>query len=392
MLRFLTAGESHGKCLTAILEGIPAKLGLSEKDIDKELARRQSGYGRGKRMQIEQDKVEITSGVRLGKTLGSPITMVIKNRDWQNWRKLMAVAQAGKSVGESVTQLRPGHADLAGALKYGFDDIRDVLERASARETAARVAVGAVCKKLLGEFKIKIYSRTIQIGTVKDSGDFLPSPASVKLIEASSVRCLCKDSTKKMTKLIDEARKKGDTLGGIFEIVVANVPVGLGTHIDWLLKLDGRLAQSLMSIQSVKGVEVGLGFEAARRFGSMVHDRIYYQRGSSANKGNKFYHKTNNAGGIEGGMSNGENIVLRTALKPISTLTEPLQSVDLITKKPVKATVERSDICVVPAAGVIGEAVVAFELARAMKEKFGGDSLNEMKRNYTSYVGYIKGR
>ncbi|MFH1784370.1 MAG: chorismate synthase [bacterium] len=392
MLRFLTAGESHGKSLTAIIEGIPAKLGLGEKDINKELTRRQSGYGRGRRMQIEKDTAEITSGVRHGKTLGSPITMIIKNRDWQNWKNIMSIEPAGKNSAQAVTHPRPGHADLAGLLKYGFSDARNIIERASARETAARVALGAVSKKLLGEFKIKVYSRTVQIGSVKCTDEFHPSPASIKLIESSKVRCLCKDSTKKMIALIDEARDKGDTLGGIFEIVVTNVPVGLGSHVDASLKLDGRLAQGLMSIQSVKGVEVGLGFEAARRFGSLVHDRILYQKGSSANKGNRFFHKTNNAGGIEGGISNGESITLRVAVKPISTLMDPLQSVDIVTKKAVKATVERSDVCVVPAAGVVGEAVVAFEIARAMKEKFGADSVDEMKTNFMNYIESVKGR
>lgn len=392
MLRFLTAGESHGKCLTSILEGIPAQLALSEKDIDQELMRRQGGYGRGKRMEIEKDRVEITSGVRLGKTLGSPITMVIKNRDWENSKKLMSIAPTGKILQQIITNPRPGHADLAGAIKYGFDDIRNILERASARETAARVAVGAVCKRLLAEFKIKIYSRTVQIGNVKDTGDFQPSPASLKLIESSPVRCLCRDSAQKMIKLIDEVMKEGDSLGGIFEIVAVNIPIGLGNHIQWSLKLDGRLAQALMSIQSVKGVEAGLGFEVARRFGSQVHDRIYYQKNISSAKGGRFYHKTDNAGGIEGGISNGEDVILRAAVKPIATLREPLQSVDIVTKKPVKATVQRADVCVVPAAGVIGEAVVAFEIARAMREKFGGDSLPEMKRNYSSYMDYVRGR
>ena len=342
MLRYLTAGESHGPCLTAILEGMPAGLRINKTEINRELARRQSGYGRGERMQIEHDTVQITSGLRMGLTLGSPITMIIENKDWQNWKNE-----------PPITNPRPGHADLAGIMKYNHLDIRNILERSSARETAARVAVGAVAKRLLDKFGIEIISHVCEIGGVDESEEL-------------------------MKEKIDQAKKNGDSLGGIFEVTVKGVPVGLGSHVHWDRKLDGRLAQCLMSIQGIKGVEIGLGFAASKKTGSEVHDEITYDY--------NFRRKTNNAGGIEGGISNGEDIVIRGAMKPIPTLKNALNSVDIITKKPVKAKVERSDVCVVYAASVVGEAVAAFEIANAMCEKFGGDSIKEMKRNCNSYI------
>ncbi|MFQ5835236.1 MAG: chorismate synthase [bacterium] len=389
MLRYLTAGESHGKGLMVILEGIPAGLRLSSKEIDRELKRRQVGYGRGKRMQIEKDKVEILSGIRGGKTLGSPIALMIKNLDWKNWQRVMAVEDSDMNS-ESIqilTRPRPGHADLAGVIKYNLDDVRDVLERASARETAARVAVGAICKKFLAEFDLSIHSRVIQIGTVKDTPEWEPAADNYQLIESSPLRCLSKAAEEEIVALIDLAAKEGDSLGGVFEIMVTNLPVGLGSHIQWDLKLDARLARALMSIQAIVGVEIGLGFAAAERFGSQFQDEIFYDQTN-----HQFYRKTNRAGGIEGGMSNGEPIVLRAAMKPISTIAQPLKSVDLVSKKEVKAIKERADVCAVPAASIIGEAVVAFEIAGAMREKFGGDSLEEAKKNYLNYMDYVRGK
>lgn len=344
MLRFLTAGESHGKALVAVLEGCPANLSLSAEDINRDLARRQQGYGRGPRMKIEKDKAEILSGLRKGKTIGSPIAILIPNRSTELFEKV-------------VTVPRPGHADLAGALKFNQEDIRNVMERASARETAARVAVGAVARKFLSEFEIRVTSRILEIGGEKTNHT--------------------------IQEVIKKARKSGDTLGGIFEIVASGVPVGLGSYIQWDKKLDGRLAQAVMSIQAVKGVEIGLGFSYSSSRGSEVHDEIFY----SHTKG--FYRRTNNAGGLEGGMSNGQSIVLRAAVKPIATLMRPLKSVDLVTKKACEALVERSDISAVEPAAVIGEAVVAFEIANAFLEKFGGDSLEEIRDNFSSYLKRI---
>jgi len=387
MLRYLTSGESHGKALIAILEGIPAGLRLSNKDIDKDLARRQVGYGRGGRMHIEKDKVEILSGVRLGKTLGSPLTLMVKNLDWENWQEIMNVNEIkGKEI-KALTHPRPGHADFAGLIKYNFKDIRDVLERASARETAVRVAIGAVCRKFLQEFGIYLYSRVIQIGKVKDESEWQPLNENYSLIESSSLRCLSKEAEKGMIALIDEAKKSGDSLGGIFEVMITGLPIGLGSYIQWDLKLDACLARAIMSIQAIVGIEIGLGFSAAKKFGSQVQDEIFYDKQKK-----KFYRLTNNAGGIEGGMTDGEPIILRAAMKPISTLAQPLHSVDFITKKEVKAIKERADVCAVPAAAVIGEGVSAFEIAKTMREKFSGDSLEEAKRNYESYLKRIINR
>lgn len=396
MLKYLTAGESHGRCLTAIIEGMTAGLSITAEFINKELARRQVGYGRGGRMTIEKDAVEITSGVRFGKTIGSPIAMNIENKDWENWKDVMRV--------EAVTRPRPGHADLAGALKYNQHDIRNILERSSARETAARVAVGAVCKRFLEEFGIKVGSWVEEIAGAKLDSRFKPAPASSKQgiqdsrledifeqAEMSDVRCPDKKVSEKMRKVIDNAKKNGDSVGGIFEIAVTGVAPGLGSHVQWDRKLDARLAMGLMSIQAIKGVEIGIGFENAKRFGSEAHDEIFYDSSRTTHHASRFYRKTNNAGGIEGGMSNGEPIVLRAAMKPIPTLYKPLRSVDIKTKKPFKASIERSDICAVPAASVIGEAVTAFEIANAFLEKFGGDSIKETKRNYQGYLKQLKG-
>ena len=351
-LRFMTAGESHGPQLTAILEGIPAGVKIDKEAIDRDLFRRQQGYGRGGRMKIETDKVEIVSGVRFGETIGSPITLVVKNRDWENWQEKMAVF--GEPRGDKVTAVRPGHADLVGVIKYNRNDARDILERSSARETTMRVAVGGVCKEFLKACGITITSKVTKIGGVVD--DF----------EAMKAK-------------IDEAKAKGDTLGGVFEVTVKGVPVGLGSHIQWDRKLDAKLTMAMMSIQAIKGVEIGAGFECAKLFGSQVHDEIFYD-----NESNKIYRQTNRAGGIEGGMSNGEDIVIRAVMKPIPTLMTPLKSIDLETKKQVLACKERSDTCAVEAAAVVGEAMTAFVIAQAMVDKFGGDSLSNIKLADTS--------
>ncbi len=394
MLRYLTAGESHGKGLVLILEGLPANLPLSASEIDRELSRRQKGYGRGGRMRIERDRVEILSGVRHGKTMGSPLSLFIPNRDWENWKDVMD--PEGEPRGAPVTRPRPGHADLPGALKYAQRDVRNILERSSARETAARVAAGAVCKRLLLEFGIKVMSWVISIGGVHWEGGDDDYEDLFKRAEGSDVRCPDKEAEDAMKALIDEARRKGDTLGGVFEVVVTGVPPGLGSHVHWDRKLNARLAMAIMSIQAIKGVEIGLGFEVARRFGSEVHDEILYEDSGGPSQESwpvspRFYRRTNNAGGIEGGMSNGEPIVLRAAMKPIPTLMRPLRSVDILTKEPFEAARERSDVCAVPAASVVAEGVVAFEIARAMVEKFGGDCLEEMKRNYRGYLDHLRG-
>jgi len=389
-MRYLTGGESHGQLLVGILEGVPAGLSISEEIINRDLARRQSGYGRGGRMKIEKDQVEIVSGVRKGISLGSPIGMIIRNRDWASWQEVMAVK--GEGVGSVVTRPRPGHADLPGAIKYAHNDIRNVLERASARETAMRVAVGAIAKLLLGEFGIGVISHVVEIGGVRARHEDIPRTRLFRKAEKSQLRCADQTAEIEMIKKIDSAKEKGDTVGGIFEIIATNPPIGLGSYAQWDRRLGARLAMSIMSIQAIKGVEIGTGFEAARLPGSKVHDEIYCKKlkdKSSKIKG-EFYRKTNNAGGIEGGITNGEDIVIRGAMKPIATLYKPLRSVDIITKRRFEASIERSDICAVPAASVIGEAVVALELAVAMQEKFGGDSIREMKRNYEAHLEYVK--
>jgi chorismate synthase len=363
---------------------MPAGLSLQPADINRDLARRQIGYGRGKRMEIEQDEAEITSGVRFGRTLGSPISIKIKNRDWINWQDRMSVEQIEDFAITPITNPRPGHADLAGALKYDHHDIRNVLERASARETTARVAIGSVCRKLLNELGIRVLSYVLEINGIKAKTEGQTATALYRKAEASVLRCPCQQAEQKWIKIIDRARAGGNSLGGVFEVVAEGVPPGLGSYSQWDQRLDGRLAQALMSIQAIKGVEVGSGFAAARAPGSQVHDELYFT------KTRGFYRRTNNAGGIEGGISNGENIVLRAAMKPIATLYKPLRSVDIISKKALKATVERSDICRVPSAAVIGEAMVCYALAQAFLEKFGGDSIKEIKRNFASYLKQIK--
>ena len=390
MLRFLTAGESHGKSLTVIIEGLPANVPLRPQDIDRDLARRQISYGRGKRMEIEDDRVEITSGVRFGQTLGSPVALVIANKDWVNWQTVMSVDEGDRTEERMVTCPRPGHADLVGAAKYNQKDMRNILERSSARETAARVAVGAVCKAFLKKFDIFCSSYTRSIGEVIADHTDMTFADVIARSEASDMHCADMQAAEKMKQYIDKAREQGDTVGGVAEMVVMGVPPGLGSHVHWDRKLDGRIAQSLMSIQAVKAVEVGLGLECASSPGSQVHDEIFFRTAMPDQGSWGFVRETNRAGGIEGGMSNGEPIVVRAAMKPISTLMKPLKSVDMMTKEPVGAAVERSDVCRVPSLGVIGEAAVAYEITQAFLEKFGGDSLEEIKSRYELYIKALK--
>jgi chorismate synthase len=377
MLRYLTAGESHGKAIVAILEGMPANLKVSPEDIDQELKRRQVGYGRGERMSIENDKVEILSGIRLGKTLGSPIALMVKNLDYENWKKIMPVEETKSIFQEPVTALRPGHADLTGCIKYDQQDIRNILERASARGTVSLVAVGAIAKKLLKEFKISVFSHVIQIGNVKASVDRGNYEVIHRAADRSDLRCADDKAAVQMKKEIDSAKEKGDAVGGIFEIVVINTPIGLGSHVHPDRRLSGKLAAAVMSIQGVKGVEIGLGFAVASLPGSKAHDEIFYEN-------EKFTRHTNNAGGLEGGITNGEPVIIRAAIKPAATISKPLNSVDIVTKEPVKAHVERADVCHVPSAGVIAEATVAIEIANAFLEKYGGDSMEEIANRYNA--------
>lgn len=364
MLRYLTAGESHGKCLVGILEGLPAGLMISKKQIDQELARRQKGYGRGGRMKIEKDKVEILSGVRKDKTIGSPVSLLIKNKDF----KINSLP--------AVSSPRPGHADLAGALKYNTKDIRNILERASARETAMRVAIGAVSKALLHEFKIKLTSHVVSIGKACMCHTSVSFNQLCKRVEKSSLRCVDKDTELAMIVEIDKAKREGDSLGGIFEVIAINLPTGLGSYVDWQRRLDARIAAGCMSVPAVKSVEIGAGICAAANRGSEVHDAIFYSKQGG------FFRKTNTAGGLEGGVTNGEPLLVRCAMKPIATLSKPLQSVNVNSKRVSSAAVERADTCAVPAAAVVAEAMVAFCLAEALLEKFGGDSMDELRRNY----------
>jgi chorismate synthase len=406
MLRYITSGESHGKLLTVVVDGMPSGLSVNSTHIDRELARRQGGYGRGGRQAIEKDRVEITSGLRLGKTLASPVALVITNKDWENWKEVMA--PEGRRTGlKAVTRPRPGHADLAGAMKYDVGDLRDILERSSARETAARTAAGALAKRLLHEFGIEVMSWVVAIGgagckgpKLKTNSELARLKAAFSAAELSPFRCPEKKIERAMKRVVDAAMKKGDSVGGIFEVVVSGVPPGLGSHVHWDRKLDGRLARALMSVQAIKAVEVGMGTEVASSPGSGVHDEIFYAKGGKKAKGAEtlsfwpgasgFFRKSNNAGGIEGGMSNGEPIVMRATMKPIPTLYKPLRSVDIKTKRSFEASVERSDVCAVPAASVVAEAVVAFEVACAFLEKFGGDSVREIKRNYRGYLRQLK--
>lgn len=380
MLRYLTAGESHGPALTAIVEGLPAGLPLDEAYINSQLARRQGGYGRGGRMQIEQDRARILSGVRGGFTLGSPVSLQVENRDWANWSEVMDPGPGARLDSRVVTRPRPGHADLPGALKYGHLDIRNVLERSSARETAARVAACTTARRLLDELDIKLVGYVVSIGQVSAPAPDLPPGELRDRAEASPVKTWDVLAGQKMTEEIDRAREAGDSLGGVFEIRAYGLPVGLGSHVHWDRKLDGRLAGALMSIQAIKGVEVGAGFAAAAAPGSKVHDEIHFDQAR------RFYRPTNNAGGIEGGISNGEPLVVRAAMKPIPTLYRPLRSADLRTGEAFEASVERSDVCAVPAACVVGESVVAWELAAACLEKFGGDSIAEIRANLEAYL------
>jgi chorismate synthase len=383
-LRYLTAGESHGPALTALVEGMPANLEVSSEDVDRHLARRQQGYGRGGRMKIEQDRVRILSGVRWGKTLGSPITLSIENRDWANWEKKMSPLADDRMEDIAVTQPRPGHADLSGVIKYRQDDARNILERSSARETAARVAVGALCQKFLMTLGVEVLGYVQEIGGVAAQAEAeADHRARFARSENSACRTYDPDAEAGMIAAIDRARDAGDSLGGVVEVVVLGVPVGLGSHVHWDRRLDGRLAAAVMSIQAFKGVEIGAGFGAARLPGSQVHDVIEYGAGG-------FSRRTNRAGGLEGGMTNGEPVVIRGAMKPIPTLYKPLQTVDLKSKQPFQAAVERSDVCAVPAAAVVAEAVIAIEVAAAMLEKFGGDSMEEMQTNLAAYRHHVQ--
>jgi len=385
--RFFTAGESHGKGLVAIVEGMVAGLPLEAEYINKELERRQAGYGRGHRMEIEEDKVEIISGIRYGLTIGSPIALFIPNRDWQNWQEIMNVAPQKKEA-EPITHPRPGHADLAGVTKYNFKDIRPIMERASARETAARVAVGAIARRFLQEFGIVIRSHTIAIGAHRlENGKAI----DWQRVEASPLHCVDAELEREMMKAIDKAKSEGDTLGGVFEVTATGIPVGLGSHVSWDRRLDGRIAQAIMSINAVKGVGMGAGFALAKLKGSQVQDIIEPNPDAALNEVSEFpwRHATNRAGGVEGGISNGEDIIARAVVKPIATLSNPLSSIDLRSGEAAKAHYERSDICVVPAAGVIGEAMLGIVLADACLEKFGGDNLKEALANYHNYLGNI---
>ena len=380
MLRFLDAGESHGKCLMGIVEGLPAGLSLSEEKINLNLKRRQGGYGRGERMKIEQDRVEILSGLVEGKTIGSPLGLMIKNKDWENWQE---------KEYPPLTISRPGHADFAGAIKYGFEDVRKVLERASARQTAMRVAIGSVASSLLEEFNIEIYSYVLKIGQVKARRITSFNPKIKAEINKSPVYCIDGIASIGMCREIDRAREKGDTLGGVFEMVTTGVPAGLGSYVQWDRRLDARLASAFMSIPGVKAVEIGEGVEASEKKGSDVHDEIFAQEEPRKNS-SRYYRKTNRAGGIEGGVTNGEEVIIRAYIKPIPTLINSLRSIDFATKKETKAIYQRSDICVVPAASVVGEAVAAWEIAVAFLEKFGGDSLVEIKENYKNYKELLR--
>ena len=388
MLRFETAGESHGECLVATLTGLPSGVPISLDRVNRELWRRQQGFGRGGRMKIETDTAHIVSGVRHSKTIGAPIAMLIQNRDWKNWTDVLPVEDfaGSEEKKKKVLRPRPGHADLAGAIKYDFPDARYILERASARETTARVAVGAMCKELLREFGIEVLSHVIQVGSAR-----LPRAAAWSELQALAARdevllgCVDAAAEAEMKAVVDEAYRTGDTVGGVFEVVAHGVPVGLGSHIAWDTRLDGKLAQAIVSMQAVKGVEIGFAAEGAEYFGSKVQDAIHYNK-----EQREFYRGANRAGGLEGGITNGQDILVRGLLKPISTLRRPLESVDLITRDPEKAAYERSDVAVVPAAGVIGEAMVSIVLAQALLDKFGGDSLRETRRNYDNYLDQVR--
>ena len=382
MLKFLTSGESHGRGLVSVLEDFPAKVPVDVSFINADLKRRMGGYGRGARMKIESDQIEIFAGVRHGYTLGAPIAFIVHNRDWVNWSDIMSVEPNPEAAEKrKVTRPRPGHADLVGGLKYQFDDMRNILERSSARETTSRVAVGAFCKLLLRELGIQVYSHIVSIKDVHIGPKQLEEVSldAVSRIEASEMRCSDPSLDEEMKQAVDEAIEKGETIGGTFEVRAAGVPVGLGSHVHWDRKLDGRLAQAVMSINAIKAVEVGSGLESDP-YGSEFHDEIFYKQET-----HEFYRKTNHAGGIEGGTSNGEEIIVRGIVKPIPTLRKPLMSVDFVSKEPFEAQYERSDTCIVPAAGVVGEAMVSIVLLQAVQEKFGGDTLREIQDNLGNY-------
>jgi len=392
-IRFTTAGESHGPGLVSILEGMPAGLPLLAEHVDTELARRQQGYGRGRRMQIEKDQIEFLSGVRAGETLGSPIAMLVRNRDWKNWQEIMDPAPREgdpEPRRRAVTRVRPGHADLTGLLKFDRDDARDILERASARETTARVAAAAICKRFLNEFDVRIGSHLVHLGGIDAQRPAVLPDDLNAASDASQLRTLDADAEARMVALIDEIKRAGNTLGGICEVVVDGLPVGLGAHVSWDRKLDGRIGAAIMSIPAVKGVEIGMGFETARVTGSEVHDEIVMAE-NSPRTGN-VRRKTNRAGGLEGGMTTGESLVVRVAMKPISTLMRPLATIDVNTGLSANAVAERSDVTAVPAMGVIAEGMLALVLADAFLEKFGGDSLGETRRNYESYLSHVASR
>ncbi len=394
MLRFTTAGESHGPALVSVLEGLPAGVPLLAADVDRELARRQQGYGRGRRMQIETDRIEFLSGVRAGESLGSPIAMLIRNSDWKNWSEIMDPAPRAEDADgprkRSVTRVRPGHADLTGILKYDRADARDILERASARETTARVAAGAICKVLLAHVGVQIGSHLVHLGGI-DAESPTSMPDNLNAVaDASVLRTLDPMAELRMIECIDAAKKEGNTLGGICEVVVTGLPVGLGSHVSWETRIDGKLGQAMLSIPAVKGVEIGLGFETARRTGAEVHDEIDAAPGRT--RAGHVQRKTNRAGGTEGGMTTGEPLVIRVAMKPISTLMRPLGTVDVATGLSASAVAERSDVTAVPAMGVIAEAMAAFVLAQALLEKFGGDSLPEVERNLSAYLARLDER
>ncbi|HEY3373856.1 MAG TPA: chorismate synthase [Candidatus Aquicultor sp.] len=384
MLRYITAGESHGRALIAVVAGMPAGLTVHVEDVNRELARRQLGYGRGGRMKIEKDTAEILSGVRFGKTIGSPVAVMIENRDWQNWTGRMSVEEAEGEV-EKVTQPRPGHADLSGVLKTDQDDVRNILERTSARETAARVTAGALAKVLLKEFGIQVVSQVTAIGGVVADTEFVAKPGDTEAIDASPVRTLDHNAEASMMAIIDEAVERKDTLGGTFEVLVYGCPPGLGGYATWEDRLDGKIARAVMSIQAMKGVEIGEGFGLAFKPGSEAHDEIFY------NESRGYYRETNRAGGLEGGMTNGEPVVIRAAMKPIPTLMQPLRSIDIATKQPVEAVKERSDVCAVPAAAIVAEAVVAVEFAAALLEKFGNDAFDDIKAAFKHYIERLQG-
>jgi len=392
MLRFSTAGESHGESLVALVSGLPAGIPVDQEFLDHELWRRQQGYGRGGRMRIERDTAHILSGVRHGKTIGSPIAMTLANKDWKNWEEILPVAEGDAEKHKAVKSPRPGHADLAGALKYDFKDARYVLERASARESAARVACGALAKMLLRSLGIEVASHVVRVGTAELSREAtFAEIAALASREEVLLACVDPESEARMKAEVDLALRTGDTIGGIFEVVVHGLPPGVGTHVNWDERLDGLLAQAVMSLQAVKAVELGRGVTAAQSLGSKVHDAIAYEgEPEEDGKFTKFSREQNNAGGLEGGISNGEDVVVRGYLKPISTLRRPLASISFETREVTKAAYERSDVCVVPAAGVAGEAMVALTVARLVVEKFGGDSLRELERNFKGYCEQIR--